>query len=186
MRVYYLQSNKLVCFRFKDTSSRQQIIGPETKDLFVHRTENSRIISTCALVLLAKTHRVMPWARMLPARAAGCLTGTDPKAKRAELFEEVAKHCSKLQTTLVYPSPLLLQSPWLTKYFCDQLQKLIDIRSWINLVIWRTEQQPRTARGPRQLAFHGGIHALSLPVQEASLHVLYCQMHHSWLTAYLS
>lgn len=64
-----------------------------------------------ALVLFAKTHRVVQWAQMTPAHTVSCITGEDPRAKSAELFEQIERHYSKQHTTQPYPSSLSMCPP---------------------------------------------------------------------------
>lgn len=111
---------------------------------------------------------MMQWAQVTPAEAVGCVRGQDPRTKSAELFEQIANHCSKqqiIQPCLPPPvccSHLKLLSIYVTSY-------RNRIKSWINLANQHIEQQHK-----------GLLRAIvsSCSGSGPSPQVLYCQMLH--------
>ena len=108
-----LQSNKVICFCFKEASKRQGTPALETKALLVHSIENSMItFRISALVVFAKSLQMMQWAQVTLAEAVGCIKGQAWRTKNAELFQQTANHCSKPRITQPCPpAVVLLQSP---------------------------------------------------------------------------
>lgn len=89
----------------------RRLFGSETKDLNCSRHRKQQDHQHIALVLFAETHGVVQWAQITPAHTVGCITGEDPRAKSAELFEQIGQHYSKQHTTQPYPSPLSTPQP---------------------------------------------------------------------------